>query len=194
MIKPKLEISDKDIEEVVIALNTLLADEFVLYTKIRNVYWNYSSPNYYEMHKFFKIQYELVDEMGNNIVKRVHSLGYFSLGSMKDFLNVTRLSEANENFDHSTRITQALISDHETIIGIVKKSVIPLTNKLQDSTTTELVTGIMEQHEKMAWMLRSFLSEPAFNATKHIRAITNQLVDNQEMNFEHQNLIPDRGF
>jgi starvation-inducible DNA-binding protein len=157
----------------------------VLYTKIRNVYWNFSSPNYYELHKFLKIQYELLDEMVNHIVKRVHSLGYFALGTMKDFLNVTRLNEGNDNFDQSTLITQQLVTDHETIIGIIAKDIILLTTSLNDSFTTDLVTGISEQHEKMAWMLSSFLSEPHFSATKHIRTITNQLVDNPKINNQH---------
>lgn len=191
-MKQNLEISGEAIEEVVIALNTLLADECVLHTKIRNVYWNYSSPNYYELHKFFKIQYELLDEMVNHIVKRVHTLGYFALGSMKDFLNVTRLSEENDNFEHSTHITQLLITDHETIIGIIAKDIIPLANKLNDSITIDLITGIIEQHEKMVWMLKSFLSKPHFNATTHIRTITNHLVGNKEINTHHHNLVPER--
>lgn len=191
-MKLNLEISDEAIEEVVIALNTLLADECVLYTKIRNVYWNYSSPNYYELHKFFKIQYELLDEMINLIVKRVHALGYSSLGSMKDFLNVTRLSEENDNFKHSTHITQLLVTDHETIIGIIAKEIIPLSNKHNDSITTDLITGITEQHEKMAWMLKSFLSKPLFSATTLIRTITNQLAENKEINIQHHYLIPEQ--
>jgi len=191
-MKLKFEISDKATEEIVIALNTLLADEYVLYTKIRNVYWNYSSPNYYELHKFFKIQYELLDEMVNHIVKRVHTLGYFALGSMKDFLNVTRLSEENDNFEHSTMITQTLVADHETIIGIIRNDIIPLTHMINDFNTADLVTGIMEQHEKMVWMLNSFLSEPHFSATTHIRTITNHLVGNKEINTHHHNLVPER--
>jgi len=192
-MKLNLEISGEAIEEVVIALNTLLADECVLYTKIRNVYWNYSSPNYYELHKFFKIQYEILDEMVNHIVKRVHTLGYFALGSMKDFLNVARLSEENDNFEHSTMITQTLVADHETIIGIIRNNIIPLTHMINDFTTADLVTGIMEQHEKMVWMLNSFLSEPHFSATTHIRTITNHLVGNKEINTHHHNLMLEPG-
>ena len=193
-MKPTLEISDKSIEEIVISLNTLLADEYVLYTKIRNVYWNYSSSNYYELHKFFKIQYELLDEMVYIIVKRVHSLGYFALGSMKEFLSVTRLSEENDNFDHSTLIIKTLVSDHETIIRIIAKDIIPLAEELNDLITTDLLAGISEQHEKMAWMLRSFMSEPHFGATKHIRTVANQLINNQEINNQHHNFIPEREF
>lgn len=191
-MKQNLEISGEGIDEVVVALNTLMADECVLYTKIRNVYWNYSSPNYYELHKFFKIQYELLDDMVNHIVKRVHSLGYFSLGSMKDFLNVTRLSEENDNFEHSTHLIQLLVTDHETIIGIICKDIIPLATKFNDSITIDLVTGIIEQHEKMAWMLRSFLSKPHFSASTHIRTITDHLAINQEIKILHQYLIPER--
>jgi starvation-inducible DNA-binding protein len=190
-MKPTLKLSDRAIEETVIALNMLLADEYVLCTKIKNVYWNYSTPSYYELHKFFKIQYELLDEMVNNIVNRVHTLGYIALGTMKDFLNTTRLSEETAHFNRSNLIIQTLITDHETIIEILRKEVIPLTNKLKDLITPSLVTSIMEQHEKMAWMLSSFLSEPAFGATKHIRTMSNLLVGYQEMNIQRQGLMPE---
>lgn len=186
------EIPDKNIEEIVIALNLLLADEYLLSTKIRNAYWNVSCPNPYELRNFFKIQYEILDEMVDHIAKRVHSLGHFSLYSMQNFLNLTRLIEGIDNFDHSTFIIQTLVTDHKTIIGIIRENIIPLTNKFNDSITSDLATSIIEQHEKMVWMLMLFLSEPHFSATTHIRTITNQLYKNQELNTQHHYLIPEQ--
>lgn len=168
-MKPTLGISDKDIEEVATFLNTLLANEYVLYTKTRNAHWNISGPNFYELHKFFEIQYELLDVMIDDVAERVRSLGHYALGSLKDFLGVTQMNEENHDFRNSTQFLQALIQDHETIIRLIRNEIIPISERFKDLGTADFVTGLMEQHEKMGWMLRSFISEPDFSATNHIR-------------------------
>ena len=43
-------------------LNTILADEFVLYTKTRNYHWNVEGSNFMEMHKFYETLYSELAE------------------------------------------------------------------------------------------------------------------------------------
>ncbi len=180
MMKPTLDIPDKDTEEISTFLNTLLADEYVLYTKTRNAHWNVSDPGACELHKFFEMQYELLDVMIDDIAERVHTLGHFVMGSLNDFLKVTRMSEENHNFRNSTEIIQTLITNHETIIRIIRDEIISTSDKYNDYGTTDFVTGLIEQHEKMAWMLRTYLSEPDFSATKHMRTTIKQLVSKKK--------------
>ena len=175
-MKPTLGIPDKGTEEITTFLNTLLADEYVLYTKTRNAHWNVSGSSFYELHQFFGIQYKVLDSMIDDLAERVRTLGHFALGTLKDFISITRMSEENHNFSNSTEIIQTLVADHETIIRIIRNEIISTSDKYNDHGTTDFVTGLMEQHEKMAWMLRAFLSEPDFSATRHIRTITAQLV------------------
>jgi len=79
------------------------------------------------------------------------------LGSLKDFLSVTHMLEDNHDFGHHKKMIQILVDDHETIIRIIRNDIIPISSKFKDLGTADFVTGIMEQHEKMAWMLRAFL-------------------------------------
>jgi starvation-inducible DNA-binding protein len=58
---------------------------------------------------------------------------------------------------------------------MIRNDIIPISAKSKDQGTADFVTGLMEQHEKMVWMLRSFLAEPDFSAITHIRNVTNQL-------------------
>jgi len=157
-MKPTIGIPDKDIAEVAMLLNTLLADEYILYTKTRNAHWNVAGSNFIELHRFFKNQYESLDEIIDEVAERVRSLGHFALGSLKDFLSVTHMLEDNHNFGKHKELIQILVDDHETIIRIIRNDIIPISDKYKDLGTADFVTGIMEQHEKMAWMLRSFLA------------------------------------
>jgi starvation-inducible DNA-binding protein len=157
-MKATIGIPDKDIEEIVTFLNTLLADEYALYTKTRNAHWNVNGQNFYELHKFFESQYEILDIMIDDIAERVRSLGHYALGSLKDFLSVTHMDEENHDFSNPKQIIQTLTNDHETIIRIIRNDINPVSEKYKDLGTADFVTGLMEKHEKMAWMLRSLIS------------------------------------
>lgn len=174
-MEPTLERSEKGTEEISAFLNTLIADEYVLYTKTRNAHFNVSGQGSHELHRFLKIQYGVLELMIDGIAERVRSLGHFALGSLKDFLWVTQLSEEDHDFSNSTEIIQTLVSDHETIISTMSSEIITISSKYNDHATADFVTGLIEQHEKMAWMLKVFLKEPDFSATKHINHVTNQL-------------------
>jgi len=49
------------------------------------------------------------------------------------------------------------VSDHEQIIRNLRDHVDQSADKFHDQGTSDFLTGLMEQHEEMAWMLRSFI-------------------------------------
>jgi starvation-inducible DNA-binding protein len=156
-MKPTIGIPGIDLEEIATWLNLLLADEYVLFTKTRKAHWNVAGPNFHEMHKLFQQQYQAMDIMIDAIAERVRVLGHIALGSMNDFLNVTNLKEKKDGFGNPGQMVQTLISDHESIIRLIRNDIIPFSDKYKDQGTSDFVTGLMEQHEKMNWMLRSYL-------------------------------------
>ena len=156
-MKPDIDISDKKLKEVATLLNTLLADEYLLYTKTRNAHWNIQGKNFNEMHKFFESQYVSLDIIIDNTAERIRALGHFALGSMKDFLKIARLSEQNDDFTDQDHMMQTLLLDHESISRSLRKDITIAGGENKDLGTADFMTGVMEQHEKMARMLRSYL-------------------------------------
>jgi starvation-inducible DNA-binding protein len=157
-MKPTIGISDRDLEEVANLLNTLLADEYVLFTKTRNAHWNVTGANFYGLHKLFQDQQEAIDRIIDDVAERVRSLGHFAIASLKSFLSVTHMDEEHDNFSDAELILQTLINDHETIIRIIRNDIIPISDKYKDLSTADFITDILKQHEKITWMLRSSLS------------------------------------
>ena len=47
-------LTDEQREGAVLILNTLLADEFLLYTKTRNYHWNVIGPQFNDLHRCFE--------------------------------------------------------------------------------------------------------------------------------------------
>jgi len=156
-MKPNIGISAKNLAETSKLLNVLLADEFALYTKTRNYHWNVTGAGFSELHKFFESQYEQLDEMMDEVAERVRMLGHYALGSLGAFNKTMRLTEGQDE-STSAKMIQNLLDDHETIIRQVRNDIDTVNEKYKDAGTADFLTGIMESHEKMAWMLRAYLS------------------------------------
>ena len=62
IVKTNIDLSEEQRASVVKILNTLLSDEYLLYTKTRNYHWNVTGPQFNDLHKFFEAQYEALDE------------------------------------------------------------------------------------------------------------------------------------
>jgi starvation-inducible DNA-binding protein len=138
-------------------LNALLADEYMLYTKTRNFHWNVVGPHFNELHKFFETQYELLDQSIDDIAERARALGENAVGTLTEFLKLTSLHEQPGEHVDAHQMLSILLADHETIIRSLRIGLEVCAEEHHDAGTSDFLTGLMEQHEKMAWMLRSFL-------------------------------------
>jgi starvation-inducible DNA-binding protein len=151
-------LSDKQRNGVVDILNAALANEFVLYAKTRNYHWNVTGPQFNDLHKFFEAQYEEIEGFIDDTAERARSLGGTALGSMQGFLKHTRLKESTGAPPAAMDMVADLLGDHEAIIRQLREDIGAVSDKYGDEGTADFLTGTMEDHEKMAWMLRAFLS------------------------------------
>jgi starvation-inducible DNA-binding protein len=149
-------IPENHLQPLATMLNTLLADEFVLYTKTRNYHWNVTGPGFMDLHKFFEGQYEELDIVIDDIAERSRAIGHFAVGSLKQYLSITRLLEG-ELAATSKEMLQNLLNDHETIIKILRNDIAVSADSYKDVGTSDFLTGLLKQHEKTAWFIRSYL-------------------------------------
>jgi starvation-inducible DNA-binding protein len=141
---------------VVKRLSKLLADEQVLYTKLRNYHWNVQGMFFQTLHLFFQDQYTILFTVTDDIAERIRSLGEFSIGALNAFLDNTRLKETGHLDGNAEKMLQNILKDHELIIRKIRGD-ITIVQSLKDEGTADFLIGLMEQHEKMAWMVRSHL-------------------------------------
>lgn len=155
-MEPNIGISPENSKNIVGILNNLLSDEYVLYTKIRNYHWNVTGIQFNDLHKFFESQYEEIDGIIDEVAERSRSLGGKSIATLEEFLKNTRLKEQADTYPEAKTMLRNLLDDHESVIQNLRKDLETCT-QLGDAGTSDFLTGLMEQHEKMAWMLRAFL-------------------------------------
>ena len=154
-MEPNIGITQKNRQAVSVALAKLLADEFVLYTKTRNAHWNVEGSDFHAMHLFFESQYEQLGDIMDSVAERIRTIGHYAPATLKSFLKLTHLSEYTESRNKSLDFIKELLGDHESIIEFIRGNINPFANTYKDAGTSDYITGVMEAHEKMAWMLRA---------------------------------------
>jgi starvation-inducible DNA-binding protein len=150
-------LSEKQLGGVVEILNTILADEYVLYTKTRNYHWNVTGMQFHDLHKFFESQYEELNDIVDDVAERARSLGGVALGSLSAFVERARLKEQGKKVPSAKDMIANLLADHEGVIRTLRADLVTCGEKYGDAGTNDFLTGLMEKHEKMAWMLRACL-------------------------------------
>jgi len=148
-------ISDINRQAVADELSKILADEFVLYTKTKNAHWNVEGIDFYDKHKFFEMQFEQLDDIVDSIAERIRSLGHHAPATLKIFLDLTRFSESGNDKKDSRSFAAHLLLDHEQIIRVLREKIGRFTEDFNDLGTSDFITGLMRDHEKMAWFLRT---------------------------------------
>ncbi|WP_433830285.1 Dps family protein [Flavobacterium anhuiense] len=157
-MKTNIGIKQENISKIVDVLTKVLADEFILYTKTKRAHWNVEGPDFYNKHIFFEQQYDAIDEIVDAVAERIRSLGHYTPATLKDFLALTHLTEELKENNESAGFIKELLLDHESIIIYLRENINPIANEWQDAGTSDFLTGLVENHEKMAWMLRAHLN------------------------------------
>jgi len=151
-------ISEKNRQAIANDLQVLLADEVVLYNKTRNFHWIVEGMHFGQLHKLFEEQYETIADLTDDVAERIRKIGHYAVGNLADFLKLTHLVEHLGEGSADSDMIRALTEDHETIIRFVRNLIDTVDNKYGDAGTADFLTGLMEAHEKMAWMLRAHLA------------------------------------
>lgn len=155
-MKTNIGLKEKDSAAVAAILNELLADEHVLYMKIRNAHWNIEGPDFHAQHLFFEIIYDEIAEVIDEIAERTRAIGHYAVGTLKQYLELTQLTELKYTKNDSQGYIKELLGDFESIIISLREQ-ITIVEDHNDAGTEDFLVGILEKHEKTAWMLRSHL-------------------------------------
>lgn len=156
-MKVNIGISEKNLTQVTSILSIVLADAVVLYTKTRKFHWNVKGESFMELHKLFEQQYTKLEEAIDEIAERINKLGTPTIGTLKEFLELTNLKETPGKYPDKTSMLKELLTDNETIIKALRKFIDECDDKLKDKGTADFLTSLLLEHETIAWTLRRYL-------------------------------------
>jgi len=157
-MKMNIGISEKNLKNSADLLSVVLANEITLYTKTRKFHWNVAGESFMELHKLFEAQYTQLEESIDEIAERIGKLGHKTIGTMQEFSKLSTIKESPGKYPSSKDMLVELLKDHETVIILLRKNIEEAGEKNKDAGTADFFTGLMEQHETIAWTLRRYLN------------------------------------
>ncbi len=157
-MKPQIGITEEDLKKSISFLSSILANEVTLYIKTRKFHWNVSGESFMELHRLFEGQYKQLEEYIDEIAERVSKLGGKTIGTMKEFSDLTTLKESPNHYPSQKEMIKELLDDHEIVIIQLRKDIDLCAKENKDAGTVDFLTGLMEQHETMSWVLRRYLN------------------------------------
>lgn len=154
-MKANIGINKSNITKIVSILSNYLADSYFIYFKTHSFHWNVTGMYFQPLHKLFDEQYNALFASLDEIAERIRSLGEFvpaSYGQLKDLTCLKEMKETPKDME----MIKILADDHETIIRNLRNWIDEVT-AAGDAGTSDFLTARIEEHEKIAWMLRSHL-------------------------------------
>lgn len=170
LIQPNIGLDIDVRRSVVEILNNTLANEIVLTQKTRSAYWNVSGPGFFDLHILFDSQCKQLNEITTEIAERVRMLGGIAIVSLQEIIRTTRLEEQPSL---SPDILH-LLADHEACIRFLREDSRKCAMEYEDEGTFDLLVSGMRLHEKMAWMLRSYIENGPVHGESQIRILRDE--------------------
>ncbi|HIK03305.1 MAG TPA: DNA starvation/stationary phase protection protein [Trichormus sp. M33_DOE_039] len=154
-------LTEEQRQGVINLLNQDLADSYLLLVKTKKYHWDVVGPQFRSLHELWEEHYEELTQNIDELAERIRALGGYPIGTMQGFLEITTLKEHAGDVPNATGMVARLVEDHEQIIRNLREHVDLSGEEFHDQGTADFLTGLMEDHEEMAWMLRSFIEGEA---------------------------------
>lgn len=158
-MKIQIGIANNHRQAIADHLIKILADENVLCIKTKNAQWNVEGADYHDKHTFFETQSKQLDNIINSIAERIRSLGHYVPAALQSYVSSTHFTEQNGERHNSQAFITELLQDHESLILILCEYTMSCKDDLHDIATSHFITRLLEIHQKMAWLLRSYIIE-----------------------------------
>ncbi|WP_253738847.1 DNA starvation/stationary phase protection protein DpsA [Halohasta salina] len=153
-----LRLDQKKAEQIVDALNTDLADAYVLYHQLHKHHWNVEGAEFRDIHVFLQKVYEDVEAAADEIAERLQALGGVPHASMTTLAeNATVEAEDEDVYD----IRTSLSNDLEMMGDMIEhtRQHIELAENLGDYATGHMLREQLETLEEHTHHIEHYLED-----------------------------------
>lgn len=152
-IQPNIGLDSEVRKSAVEILNKFFASETALTLSTRSALCNVNAAGFKDLYRVLDSQYNQISVTSEELAERIAILGGSVINTQSAGENDSGVEETGGTIVDVLRLVDA----HETCIRFLREDARKCTEELEDEGTFELLIGIMRSHEKMAWMLRSYI-------------------------------------
>ncbi|MGL4662376.1 MAG: Dps family protein [Culicoidibacterales bacterium] len=138
-------------------LNQYLADVNVLFRKVQNFHWNVVGPDFVPVHTLLQTLYEELDGQIDIVAERILSIGGQPLGTMKSYLETTKITEAENKKIATKEALQLVKADYAYMLESLK-AVKVVADEENDYGTSAMLDEYITSYEKTLWIFSSIMA------------------------------------
>jgi len=153
-----VRLDEEKVEQIVDALNTDLADAYVLYHQLHKHHWNVEGAEHLDIHVFLQEAYEDVEQAADAIAERIQALGGVPHASMTALAEAATVDPEDEDvYDIRTSLANDLDMYGDVIESY--REHIELVEGLGDPATGELLRQQLVDIEEHAHVIDHYLED-----------------------------------
>ena len=142
-------------DELSQALRIVLANHYAFSLKAQNFHWNVEGPDFSQYHALFGDIYEEVYGSVDTIAERVRTIGFYTPGSFRRYLELSQVEDQVE-IPNARSMIEKLLAD----INVLQSS-IKVCYDLAEQNSNHGLSNLMAERQdafaKHAWMLTATL-------------------------------------
>ena len=143
-------------EGIVKKLNEFLSDLEIVNVKLQNYHWNVVGKGFFTTHEKLEEYYDEIREQIDEVAEHILSLGHQPLGTMKDFMENSKIREAKNEQIKSIDIMENVMNDLQEL----KQKAIQIKQEAEDKeyyATSSMMDDYLADYSKKIWMLNAAL-------------------------------------
>ena len=148
-----MKVKERDImEENIKNLNEFLSDLEVMAIKLQNYHWNVQGKEFFVLHEKLEEYYDEIRDQLDEIAEHILAKGYEPFGTMKDFMENSKIQEAKNEKIGRQEIYSSVSQDFQTLQQKVMQ-IKQEAEKQSDYETSSLMDDYLRNYAKKLWML-----------------------------------------
>lgn len=137
-------------------LNARLADGLDLHSQIKVAHWNIKGPQFAALHPLFETFATSLAGFNDAIAERAVTLGAKAFGTARHVAKTSTIPEYPQETTRDMEHVRLLADRFEQFLDGARESR-RIGERVGDTDTVDLLTGLVTEFEKNAWFLRASL-------------------------------------
>jgi len=139
-------------EDLIGALNILLADLFALFVKTKNFHWHISGPHFRDYHLLLDEQAEQIFAVTDTVAERVRKLGGGTIRSIGQIAMLQRVLDNDHDYVSPLDMLGELRKDNQWLAKEMRETH-SLCDDRGDVATASLLEVWIDEAERRVWFL-----------------------------------------
>lgn len=155
--EPDIGLERNARKHVAEALAQVLAGTYLTQLKTQYYHWNVTGTHFSSLHVLFEGQYNALAAAVDEIAERIRSLGFPTPGTFREFAALAEIPEDKTLPSDWSAMVKNLLAANEALARHLREHLADVQDA-GDEGTADLFIRRLQEHEKAAWMLRSYIA------------------------------------